>query len=101
MVTRYRALAVASFTAEEPTELSCSAHDVLFVSGDRTAPAGWLLGSHSSDPSTTGLLPASHLLGEDTAVTAPCDFDGVVIGDLAFKKGDVLLVCFSDFCVLC
>lgn len=88
----YRAVAVADFAPEQPTELAVTEGDVLHVSAYAAAPPGWLLAAYASDPSAEGLVPETHLVADDIAVTAECDFQPVSVGDLPFRAGETLLL---------
>ena len=88
----YCAQMIADFDSADPAELSCSAREEIYVSGDAVAPFGWQMVARASDPSKTGLVPSSYVLSEDFFVDANCDFDGQGVGDLPFRTGDRLLV---------
>jgi hypothetical protein len=88
----YRAVAIAGFAPEQPTELAIAEGDMLLVSSDSAAPPGWLLAAPPSDPTALGLVPEAHLIADDVAVIARCDFHPISAGDLPFRAGDALLV---------
>jgi len=88
----YRATSSAPFAAQNAAELTTTANELLIIAGDEFLPDGWIKAARGSDPSVTGLVPKTFVISADVVVVAAAGYDGVVKGDLSFKRGDTLLV---------